>query len=632
MWNNITLQKLAVGLVLLVGFTALYTHTRTEVHTFDALSYTQDIENKPFIELYHPHHLLYGPVGRVAYEVAQELGYAGRADMPVQALNALAGALGVILLWRFGGGFTGKRWLPLPIAILAGLSYAYWLYAGEVEVYTFAAAFLILALLILTLIEQAPTPRNAIFLGLAHAGAIMFHQTNALFLVPVSLFLVASKPARRLTFPYGAVLGLAVGIPYLLVGFSSGFRSLDDFYTWLTDYAQQGTWGGYLSLDHRDALQDGLLNSISLDNNLALAFYVLMLLSVGIGIRQWWRTGRPWMVFSAAWLLLYGGFFWWWEPWNIEFWIGLLPLWGLLMMVGLTSSQRYGQIIAGAAAVLAVLFFGQHYDPIRDNANAESDYYRQIVEGLNPHLENTDLVVTRGNILDLYLPFYAGHPASNVLSMREIQQSGGNSSDVLLPQLNHAYQRGQIIYIDSILLEEPQEPQRNPFGLSAEFIETLRAEFPLTQAASTGFYSIGQRAPVDTTSWSFEEQLNGWLEFGTSNPHFEAGKGWCITGGGDPWLESPPLRLDAARFGTIAIQMEIDQPAEYGQLFWRHKSEGLDEARSLRFPLEVGSQEYKLELAEEPGWDGEIVFLRFDPIPENLDIKACIQGIEFSED
>jgi uncharacterized membrane protein len=53
-----------IAAVLLVGLTGLYISTRTAVHTFDALSYTQDIETKPV-------GLLYGPTGYVAVQIAK---------------------------------------------------------------------------------------------------------------------------------------------------------------------------------------------------------------------------------------------------------------------------------------------------------------------------------------------------------------------------------------------------------------------------------------------------------------------------------------------------------------------------------------------------------------------------------
>ncbi|MBZ0308218.1 MAG: glycosyltransferase family 39 protein, partial [Anaerolineae bacterium] len=325
MLNKITFASV----LLLLFFTALYYNTRTEVHTFDALSYTNDVETKPFGQLYHPHHLLYGPLGRLSFELAKNLGYEGRADQPIQFINALAGAFGVVMLWQVGRQFTGKNWQPLGAAVLVGMCYAYWLYAMEVEVYTLAALFIVLALWNLTRLDQQPSPPKVIFLALAAAGAVMFHQTNILFALPLGLFLLLDSRLRKYLPVLGIVFTAAVALPYLAVGWNSGFRDVNAFYDWLTGYAQTGQWGGNLNPDSVDALRAGLQNTVSPHNGtLAALFYLLAVVGLLLGFRS---TKKTWLAFSAGWLILYGGFFWWWEPWNIEFWIVLLPLWALWM-------------------------------------------------------------------------------------------------------------------------------------------------------------------------------------------------------------------------------------------------------------------------------------------------------------
>ena len=88
-----------------------------------------------------------------------------------------------------------------------------------------------------------------LLLGLAQGGAILFHQTNALFCIPVLVVLLASHAAARraqlvgynwrLAAWYGGALALTVGLPYLFVGVVvSGFRGWGDFVAWLTEYAR----------------------------------------------------------------------------------------------------------------------------------------------------------------------------------------------------------------------------------------------------------------------------------------------------------------------------------------------------------------------------------------------------------
>ncbi|MFP4323433.1 MAG: glycosyltransferase family 39 protein [Anaerolineales bacterium] len=639
--------ELLAGVLVFVFLVGVYTFTRTEVHTFDALSYTQDVENKPFIQLYHPHHLLYGPVGRMAADVAKAFGYHGRADVPIQFMNAVAGALGVVALWRFGARFSGHTWPALGVALLMGTAYAYWVYAAEVEVYTLAALFICLSLWLLARLHDDPRPSGALALGAAVAGAVMFHQTNAMFAAPVSLFMLADPRLRRYWPRFLATLAVLVIIPYALVGLQGNFANAEAYYNWLTDYAQQGqetgNWGGFLGLAHLSALREGLLDTVSPHAPaLAILFYALTLVGAALGTPVLLREqGRPWLAFAGVWLVLYGGFFWWWEPWNIEFWIALLPLWGLFWFAALRGGLADGiarwhrarpTVIGGTAVILAALLFNAHYRPIQAAADADNDYYQLVTRALQPHLANTDLVVTRGNILDLYLPFYAHHPSVLVISMRELH-FGGQPANALIDTLRRAHQRGQIVYIDQFILAEPQNSQRNPFGLTAADIGYIEATFPLVDSVHynghTAFYSLGARSAPDQHAWDFETHLHGWLAFGAQATRFEDG-GWCLTGGGDPWLNSPALALSAAEYPRVVIDMALRAPAEgaYGQLFWRNAAQDdLSEERSRRFDLREGRHTYTLDLRNAPGWRGEIIFLRLDPIPGNLDVTACVYDI-----
>jgi len=59
----------APQLLLFVLTLLLYLATLTQVHTFDALSYVTSVERKPWTEVFHPHHLAYGPLGALAHRV-----------------------------------------------------------------------------------------------------------------------------------------------------------------------------------------------------------------------------------------------------------------------------------------------------------------------------------------------------------------------------------------------------------------------------------------------------------------------------------------------------------------------------------------------------------------------------------
>src|SRR5690349_8576949 len=106
-------RQAGMPMVLFLLSLAIYLTTLTQVHTFDALSYVTSVERKPWTEVFHPHHLAYGPLGVLALHAGRALGYTGGAALPMQVLNALAGALGVALFYTIVQRVTRRADLAL---------------------------------------------------------------------------------------------------------------------------------------------------------------------------------------------------------------------------------------------------------------------------------------------------------------------------------------------------------------------------------------------------------------------------------------------------------------------------------------------------------------------------------------
>src|SRR5215212_11423499 len=185
-------RQAGVPMVLFLLSLAIYLTTLTQVHTFDALSYVTSVERKPWTDVFHPHHLAYGPLGVLALHAGRALGYTGGAALPMQMVNALAGALGVALFYTIARRLTRRADVAMAVALLLGGGYAYWYYAVEIEVYTVATLFLIVCLDILTRPGWWRSQRSLLLLGLAQAGAVLFHQTNMLLCGPIAVWLILS--------------------------------------------------------------------------------------------------------------------------------------------------------------------------------------------------------------------------------------------------------------------------------------------------------------------------------------------------------------------------------------------------------------------------------------------------------
>lgn len=633
------LSWVAVG-ALCITLTVVYITLRVEIHTFDAISYAWNIRDKAFGLLFHPHHLLYAPLGRVAYSAATALGYSGYADVPVQVVNAVAGALGVGLFWGFGTLWTGRRWASLGAAGLIGVSYAYWLYAAEVEVYTIATAFIILCMVMLVQLSHEPHLRWAALLGVAHMGAIMFHQTNALLTLPVLAFLLIYRPTRSLRV-IGVYAGVGGGLTlaaYGLVGLTSNFASLTDFFNWFMGYTQSGIWGGYLSAEHLPALRSGWQLAVSQNGWLALAFYAVGVAGLVMLAERARRSheAAAWFAFGLIWLVTYTVFFWWWEPWNIEFWIGTLPLWGMFILAVFPTQQPAEPSTAWAAYtlglfVLAGLIAQSNVGVIRGVSDRDEDYYFRMVQALDPTLTADDLVVTRGNVLDIYLPFYLEH--NGVLSMREVTYAHQPDRAALMGdvigRLDWAYNTGQVVFMDSFLLDTPLDGNANAFGFTAGEIDTLRERYPwraqVDMDGEAVFYHWPRYDDPTATMWAFDGTLAGWKAYGINVPRFEEGA-WCFSGGADPQLSSHPIQLDGSRFNQLEITITVTEPTEM-EVFWRTPTLDYSLERMVTASLEAGENDVTLDMSDQPGWGGTLTQLRVDPVPGQTGVTACMSSI-----
>jgi hypothetical protein len=613
----------------------LYLFTLTQVHTFDALSYVTSVERKPWTQVFHPHHLAYGPLGAVALRAGQLLGYAGGAALPMQVVNALAGALGATLFFRVVGRVTGRNDLALAATLLLGGAYAYWYYAVEIEVYTVAALFLIVCLDLIT--QSGPwTRRRALALAGAQAGAILFHQTNALLCVPIAIVVVADLrgaadgprsnrnrslgPWLRRWALYAGVLAVAVIAPYLFVGVViSGFRSWGAFDQWLTEYARTGWWGGPITAQKWAGLGTGLADTLAQPGGA-----LLWLLLVGLVVLHLRRlAARPWALIAplVAWLLVYGAFFLWWEPDNIEFWIASLPPALLLLALALAGERRWGPGVWLALAI-GITAAGLNYDAISRRGDAATDLQRVIARALVARSTPADLLLVPDGLLELYLPYYEQH--DNFLSLNQALFDAGDdwkqactSTRLRIDTALHA--GAQVLIADdalrppALLLQRHHLTQEQvtacfaPYGAELQFVG-LPANVPAYWRLATG------QPLAEGRGWRFDRFAEGWQAENIEQQRF--GQGWQFVPGRDPSLVSPLFNIDASRYGAIEIYLANGTKSTDAQLFFAGSDGALGEEHSIHWKIKPSSdfERYRIDLAGRPGWTEAITRLRFDPV------------------
>jgi hypothetical protein len=633
-WIDLIDRQASAPVLLFLLTFGIYLTTLTQVHTFDALSYVTSVERKPWTEVFHPHHLAYGPLGVLALGAGRALGYSGGAALPMQIANALAGALGVALFYALVRRVTRRDDLALVSALLLGGGYAYWYYAIEIEVYTVATLFLIICLDILTRPGWWRSRRCLFLLGLAQAGAVLFHQTNVLLCGPVAVWLALSlRDGERRTGDggrawlvvgrwlfYAVTLALAVALPYLFVGVGvSGFRSWAAFDAWLTEYARTGWWGGPITAQKWAGLATGLADTLAQPGGALLGLLLLGLLIMRL--RSLLAGPRALVVALATWLLVYGAFFLWWEPDNIEFWIASLPPALLLLALALRAGRRWGPGVWLALA-LAIAAAGTNYDAIARRGDQATDLQRLVARELAARSQPADLLLVPDGLLELYLPYYEQH--DNFLSLNQALFDNGNDWERacagVRERIDTALHAGASVYLSDETLRPPAllldrhhlQPAQvtacfAPYGSALQFVTMPRLVPAYWRLA------MGQER-AEGRGWRFDSFAEGWQAANVQQELFA--QGWHFVPGSDPALTSPLLEIDADHFAAIEIRMANGTAARDAQLFFAGPDGAIGEARSASWELSTGpaAVTYRIELAGRPGWQGRITRLRLDPV------------------
>ena len=242
-------RPLAEALVA-AGLCALYLVTRSRIHTWDALAYAARAAGDPLLadryfstRLFHPHHLLHAPLALAAHRALAPLGLARDPVLPLQILSALAGTLAAWLAGRLAVRLGASEARALLVTAAVGLSNAVWRFSTEALVMVPSLACLMLSAWL-----AAGTRTRARWLasGVALAGALLIHQSAAVFAAGASLALLAAVRGGRAR--AGAALAFTLGwavpaaLAYLAVGrIETGSLSPAALARWMTTAGSRAT-------------------------------------------------------------------------------------------------------------------------------------------------------------------------------------------------------------------------------------------------------------------------------------------------------------------------------------------------------------------------------------------------------
>jgi hypothetical protein len=629
--------------LVFLGCLVVYLNTLTQAHTFDALSYALDVDTKPWQELFHPHHLAYGPLGALVGALARGAGWQGGVVVPLQVVNAVAGAFGVALFFELVYSVLRRIDVALCAALLLGSSYAYWYYAVEVEVYTIAAVFLIVCLWLLVAILRSPvlSLRTCVALGAVQGVAVLFHQTNMLLCVPVAIALLLASgkqqtagASRAVWWPwlaYALPLALVVGGAYLLVGFGiSGFRSWGELVAWMTAYARTGWWGGTSGSDFWADLGTGLSSALAhpagaLLGWLLVGLVVLLLRRVAL---RYWRL----VLCLGAWLLVYGGFFAWWEPDNAEFWIASFPPALLLLALALTAGgPRWHPGVWLTLAIGLAMVVGNYQAVMLRGSGAYAPQIA-IAHALAEASEPGDLLLVPDGLQELYLQ-YNEQRVNSVSLSQLLQRSAGDweaACERVHARIETSLAQGAAVLIGESVLQPSlvnplySDPLVERFNLDQERVTACFAPYlsdltalEIGPGLPTYYRLPSAQELLAGDGWHFEHSTWGWQAHNALNERFEYYDGewvWSFLPEPDPFVLSPRVEIDTSRYWAVQLRVAKWVANREAQLFWMDDRGIIEEERSVRWELanHADLKTYHLDLRDHPAWAGEITRLRID--------------------
>lgn len=638
-----------IPLALVALALPLYLTTLSDVHTFDALSYIRDVDQRAGF-FFHPHHLLYSPTGWLFWQGWRLFGYGGGSELALKVLNSLVGAACGFGLYRMVLRLTDRWWAALLAAGLLLFNYGAWYFSVEVEVYLLALVWVLIALALLIELITTPRARTAPLLGLSVGLAALYHQTNGL-LVPLVVAGVLLSPTTwrdrlRNLLTAGVISGAVVAIGYALVGFGyNGYRSIGQMRDWMFFFVETGWWG-HATRDRLTDLGAGLGNSISTQGAWPYWVAIVAVLLAGMvgAARRWPRI----VALCALWIAVYGGFFAWWEGDNIEFWIAtLLPLW---LLVGLCAAaiplgrsrptiQRGQSVLAIGAIVLPLLLSWHNYPIVTRRGDAAQDLQRQISTEVGRLSSPDDMIISTGGVLELYLPYYEDRHYIRTFNMVLFETNGDLQSGFaeLHREIDQALHAGLAVFVGQDSVELP-EFARQRYNLTQADLDAFWASYrPLFQDAvvhngTTYFWRIPPATELaNGDGWRWTSGSIGWQSANADSATFDGG--WCFTPQVDPALVGPQIGVDSARFRAVEVTMRTAAQNQQAQLFFAGADGAMSDDRSVIWPLDNDGQThtYTVPLSADRGWSGSIARLRLDPIAigDGTDAtRTCVESLK----
>jgi len=433
-------KSLGVIAAAAAATTAIYVVFRSAYYFPDAMRWELGVAARGAPVVWHPHHIIYNPLGIAFHAVLKTFGYGGRLFGAMQIMDAVIGGAGFIITYVILRKAAASRPLSLAAAAAVAFSFGYWSYACNAEsviLNTVAAMAAFLAAQWAA--ERDGFGRWGLAAVIAGAG-ILTHITNAFVLVFLVVAYLTAGPKHAVArLPRLVLLYFApVVVVYGVVAFGLlRFTGLGEAARWVFGAPGQSQY--YMSyrlynvaLDFyalarnffglrwvKDVMTGSWTASYALlAGVIALGGAALATAFVGAAVRLLRKgAGRRAALLAAALFFPHALFFTFRDAGGIDRWTiqAFAVLVFIYAVAAAAAPRRFGRVVLYALPALLFVanFSGSIYPESRPENNEHLAYVR-FVDGLtNPG----DVVVTSGfgGIgAGIYLTYFAGVEEANV--------------------------------------------------------------------------------------------------------------------------------------------------------------------------------------------------------------------------
>jgi len=218
------------------------------VHVSDSYAWVNTVEKSAYAYFFHPHHVLYLPLAWRWTRALQAIAPRTSTWAAMAAMSAAFGCAGVAAVYGIVRLVGGGTVAAVAGAFATAVSFGYWFFASDAEVYVVSGALALWAFYFLARLVSGGKARNAAWAGVAAGFAALFHQTGIFVFVPAGV--VFAGLGRRASVTKNCVMfACAFAGVVAPVYIAAGWAALPEFtfpwfVRWLFLFAGKG-YGGF---------------------------------------------------------------------------------------------------------------------------------------------------------------------------------------------------------------------------------------------------------------------------------------------------------------------------------------------------------------------------------------------------